>query len=89
MRSLALDVRYDAASLAAIPKTGPVVVVANHPYGVLDGLVFGETFLLTQPVAVLRRLVPQHRQDGTGRIGHFVHSLVWRTETTVEIAQHA
>ncbi len=39
VRSLALDVRYDADSLAAIPKTGPVVVVANHPYGVLDGIV--------------------------------------------------
>ena len=39
VRSLALDVRYDAASLAAIPRTGPVVVVANHPYGVLDGIV--------------------------------------------------
>ena len=39
VRSLALDVRYDAAALARIPKTGPVVFVANHPYGVLDGIV--------------------------------------------------
>src|ERR1700686_358502 len=39
VRSLALDVRYDPDSLAAMPKTGPVVVVANHPYGVLDGIV--------------------------------------------------
>ena len=39
VRALALDVRYDAGALAAIPKTGPVVVVANHPYGVLDGIV--------------------------------------------------
>jgi putative hemolysin len=39
VRSLALDVRYDAAALAQIPKTGPVVFVANHPYGVLDGIV--------------------------------------------------
>ena len=39
VRSLALDVRYDAHALAAMPKTGPVVVVANHPYGVLDGIV--------------------------------------------------
>ena len=39
MRSLALDVRYDSEALAAIPQTGPVVVVANHPYGVLDGIV--------------------------------------------------
>ncbi len=39
VRSLALDVRYDHNALAAISKTGPVVVVANHPYGVLDGIV--------------------------------------------------
>jgi putative hemolysin len=39
VRSLALDVRYDARALAAVPKTGPVVFVANHPYGVLDGIV--------------------------------------------------
>ncbi len=39
VRKLALDVRYDPAALAAIPATGPVVVVANHPYGVLDGVV--------------------------------------------------
>ena len=39
VRKLALDVRYDANALAAIPATGPVVVVANHPYGVLDGIV--------------------------------------------------
>src|SRR5580692_8598703 len=39
VRSLELDVRYDAHALAAVPKTGPVVFVANHPYGVLDGIV--------------------------------------------------
>jgi putative hemolysin len=39
VRTLALDVRYDAAALAAVPKAGPVVFVANHPYGVLDGIV--------------------------------------------------
>jgi putative hemolysin len=39
VRSLALDVRYDAAALARVPRTGPVVFVANHPYGVLDGIV--------------------------------------------------
>ncbi len=39
VRSLALDVRFDAAALARVPKTGPVVFVANHPYGVLDGIV--------------------------------------------------
>src|ERR1700720_2706673 len=39
VRSLELDVRYDAHALAAVPKTGPVVFIANHPYGVLDGIV--------------------------------------------------
>src|SRR5271170_6003881 len=39
VRSLALDVRFDAAALARIPKAGPLVFVANHPYGVLDGIV--------------------------------------------------
>lgn len=39
IRALSLDVRYDDAKLAAIPKTGPLVVVANHPFGLLDGIV--------------------------------------------------
>src|SRR5271157_1555175 len=39
VRKLALDVRYDAEALERIPKTSPVVVIANHPYGVLDGIV--------------------------------------------------
>ncbi len=39
VRKLALDVRYEADALASFPRTGPVVVIANHPYGVLDGIV--------------------------------------------------
>jgi putative hemolysin len=37
--ALSLDVRYDASRLDAIPKTGPLVIVANHPFGVIDGIV--------------------------------------------------
>ena len=39
VRSLDLDVRYDAAALARLPRAGAAVFVANHPYGVLDGIV--------------------------------------------------
>lgn len=39
IRLLELKLHYDEARLAAWPKTGPLVVVCNHPFGVLDGLV--------------------------------------------------
>jgi putative hemolysin len=41
VRQLELQVDYDEARLRAIPAVGPVVVVANHPFGVLDGIVIG------------------------------------------------
>ena len=39
VRGLKVRVRYDEAKLAGVPRTGPLVVVANHPFGVIDGLV--------------------------------------------------
>lgn len=39
VRLLDLDVSFSAGRLAAIPAEGPLVIVANHPFGVLDGLV--------------------------------------------------
>ena len=41
VRRLELRIEYDAARLRAIPAAGPVVIVANHPFGVLDGIVVG------------------------------------------------
>ncbi len=38
VKLLDLRVEFDAARLASIPKEGPLVIVANHPFGVLDGL---------------------------------------------------
>lgn len=61
VRALGLDVRYDRGALMALPQNGPLVVVANHPYGVLDGIVIawlveqrrGDFLVLTN--AVLQR----------------------------------
>lgn len=39
VRRLELKVVYNEAELAQWPMTGPLIVVSNHPYGVLDGLV--------------------------------------------------
>ena len=36
-----IEIDVFAGSIANIPATGPVVVVANHPFGVLDGLILG------------------------------------------------
>ena len=33
-----IDLHYDEAQLAKVPATGPVVFVANHPFGIIDGI---------------------------------------------------
>lgn len=39
IRNLELKIDYNADALHKLPRTGPLVIVANHPFGVLDGLI--------------------------------------------------
>ncbi|MBV6633261.1 MAG: lysophospholipid acyltransferase family protein [Alphaproteobacteria bacterium] len=45
--SIHLDIPPE--ELSRIPSEGPVVVVANHPFGILDGLVLGRLLSMARP----------------------------------------
>ena len=44
-----IQIDIPEAELNRIPKTGPVVVVANHPFGILDGLLLGRLLSMARP----------------------------------------
>jgi putative hemolysin len=50
--ALGIAITFDGSALDAIPRSGPLIVAANHPHGALDGLVLP---------ALLRRLRPDIR----------------------------
>lgn len=43
-----LSLEIMRGSLDMIPKTGPLIVIANHPYGILDGLMLGHILSQTR-----------------------------------------
>src|SRR5688572_6896270 len=48
LRNLELKISYNEEGLAQLPRTGPLVVVANHPFGVLDGLIISHLISLVR-----------------------------------------
>jgi putative hemolysin len=49
LAEMRVDLRVDAADAGRIPATGPVVVVANHPFGMLDGAVLAVLLTRVRP----------------------------------------
>ena len=42
------DLRVVGGSLDLIPREGPLILIANHPYGILDGLMMGHILSLVR-----------------------------------------
>ncbi|MFE3836313.1 lysophospholipid acyltransferase family protein [Pseudogemmobacter sonorensis] len=49
MRILEIETEYAEGSAARIPATGGVLVVANHPFGIADGLAIGDLVARMRP----------------------------------------
>ncbi|NQW09932.1 MAG: lysophospholipid acyltransferase family protein [Alphaproteobacteria bacterium] len=49
VRKLELNLIYDRARWEAVPRDGPMVIVANHPFGVLDGIVISHLVSRIRP----------------------------------------
>lgn len=49
LRLLKINVEIDRAALDLCPTQGPVVFIANHPYGVLDGISLAWASVLVRP----------------------------------------
>jgi len=67
LKALDVTVLTDEKAISAIPKTGPLVAVSNHPFGAIEGIIMAQKFLSVRPDiklmanGVLNR-IPQLRQ---------------------------
>ncbi len=65
---LQITVDYDATALDDVPRRGPIVFVANHPFGIVDGLILcflisrvrEDFFLLVNAAVLPQPLIEQH-----------------------------
>lgn len=56
------NIRYqvEAEELARIPRRGPLVVVANHPFGAIEGVIMAALLAQVRPdVKIMANFVPQ------------------------------
>ncbi|MEW6337476.1 MAG: lysophospholipid acyltransferase family protein [Acidobacteriota bacterium] len=55
---LSVEVRVSPAAEERVPRTGPLVIVANHPFGAIEGLALADAVLAVRPdVLVMANLV--------------------------------
>jgi putative hemolysin len=49
LAQLQINLEYDEAQLARVPRSGPLIFIANHPYGLIDGLAICHLASKVQP----------------------------------------
>ena len=49
LEKMEITCHLDPVELKRIPKTGPFIVVANHPFGLVDGILLTQTFKKIRP----------------------------------------
>ncbi|MEM9317461.1 MAG: lysophospholipid acyltransferase family protein [Pseudomonadota bacterium] len=69
LKVMEVDVETPQAEIDRIPKTGPLVVTANHPHGLVDGMVMAEVIgRVRQDYKILTRSL----LTGVAEVDHFM-----------------
>ncbi|WP_249138928.1 lysophospholipid acyltransferase family protein [Actibacterium sp. MT2.3-13A] len=66
---MGIELRTPPEQIANIPKDGPLVIVANHPHGLVDGMVLGE---LIGRVRTDYKILTRNLLTGVGEIEQFM-----------------
>lgn len=66
---MGIDIETPAAEIANIPEEGPLVITANHPHGLVDGMVLAETI---GRVRSDYKILTRSLLTGVGEIDHFM-----------------
>ncbi len=87
LSAMRIRLRVDPADEARIPLSGPTVVVANHPYGVLDGAIL--TVLLKRVRADVKILTNSLLGDVPELSEHCIFVDPFQTDRSVECNRRA
>jgi len=87
LAEMRVDLRIDPTDAARVPAAGPVVVVANHPFGVLDGAIL--TVLLTRVRADVKVMTNALLGDVPELSRHCIFVDLFQTDRSIEANRRA
>ncbi|NDV98419.1 lysophospholipid acyltransferase family protein [Salipiger sp. PrR002] len=76
---MGIELRTPAEQIARIPASGPVIVVANHPHGLVDGMILAE---LIGRVRTDYKILTRSLLTGVEEIGQFMIPVPFPHEET-------